>query len=130
MKNSKKFIRTAIVYIRNSMKEKKNIYSLDEQEKAISDFASEWGYRILEVFREENASGKTFDRSAFREMVRYIKANRWKIKFLIVTDLWRLSTDRNELERFKRFSRSNGIEVVSIIQLMLKYTGKRSKYLP
>ena len=129
MRNSRIFIKVAIVYLRTSKRERKNLYSLDEQEKAISDYASENGYSIVKVFREENASAKTFDRPAFREMVRYIKANKWRVKFILVTDLWRLSTDRDELERFRRFSRLNGIKVVSIIQLMLKYTGKRSKYL-
>lgn len=126
MKNSKKFLQTAIVYVRSFRKESINIHNLDEQEKAITEFASENGYRILKVFREENESAKSFDRPQFQKMMEYIKSNKWKVKFLIVSDISRLSRDTSGFYTLKRFLRLNGIKLISIVESMLRYTGKQA----
>jgi len=127
MKNSKIYLRTAIVYVRSFKKESINIHNLEEQEKAITDFASDNGYRIIKVFREENISAKTFERPAFKEMMEYIKSNKWKVKFLIVIDVQRLSTNPAGMARLRRFLKLNGIKLISIVHSMLKYTGKQAR---
>src|SRR3989338_5643317 len=127
MENSKRFLRTAIVYIRVYNKESKNMYNLNEQEKACVNYALENGYSVLKVFREENISARSFDRPQFREMIEYIKSNKWKMKFLIVSDLERLSTNQVGLWKMKQFLRSNGIRLISIVHSMLKYTWKQPK---
>lgn len=127
MNNSKMFLRTAIVYVRAFNRESINVYNMEEQEKAITEFASTNGYRILGVFKEENVSARSFDRPQFLKMIEYIKSNRWKVKYLIVSDLERLSTNQDGLRRLRRFLRLNGIKVISVIHSMLKYTGKQAK---
>ena len=127
MKNSKMFLRTAIIYVRSFKKESINIHNLNEQEKAITDFASDNGYRILKVFKEENKSAKTFARPQFQEMLEYIKSNKWKVKFLIVSDITRLSRGVAGFYALKRFLRLNGIKLISIVESMLKYTGKQAR---
>lgn len=121
------FLRTAIVYVRFFKKESLNIYSLEDQEQAIRDYASEYGYRILEVFREDNQPSKSFDRPAFRAMVNYVKENPWKVKFLIVTDRTRLSTQTTGMHELRQFLRKNGIKLISIVESMLKYASKPTK---
>ena len=53
MKNSKIFLRTAIIYVRDYLKESLSTYNLNEQEDLIVNHTSVNGYRILEVFREK-----------------------------------------------------------------------------
>lgn len=127
MRNSKIFLNTAIIYLRDYQKEKVNIYKINQQEEAIKSFAQEYGYRIVEVFREDNVSAKTFDRPVFQEMITYIRSNKGKIKFLIVTNEDRLSINPSGLERFRQFLRRNGIKIISITRLMLKYTEEQAK---
>ena len=127
MKESKKFLRTAIGYIRVFNKEIINIYSVEDQREAIEKFAEENEYRILETFVEESKSGKSLDRPAFQRILEYVKSNPWKVKFLIVTDIERLSTSTLGLEKIRSFLKKNGIKIISIVQSMLKYTGKQPK---
>lgn len=127
MKHSKRFLRTAVVYVRDYSKESKNIYGATEQENTIRSYASENGYRILEIFKEEEKSGKTFERPQFQAMMEYIRTNKWKVKFLIVSDIQRLSTNPAELGKLKYFLKGNGVELISIVQSMLKYAGRQAK---
>lgn len=127
MKQSEKFLRTAVVYVRDYKRESANIYGLAEQEKAIVHYADENGFRILRVFREENISAKSFNRPQFSEMTEYIKSNKWRVKFLIVSDLNRLSTDPAGLRRFEHFLKENGIKLISIVRSMLRHTKKQVK---
>ena len=101
MKNSIKFLQTAIIYVRSFNKESLNIYGIDEQEKACIEFVRKNNGRVLQVFKEENRSAKSFDRPQFQEMIEYIKANKWKVKFLIVADIKRISTDQSGLWKLK-----------------------------
>lgn len=127
MKNSIKFLQTAIIYVRSFNKESLNIYGIDEQEKACIEFVRKNNGRVLQVFKEENRSAKSFDRPQFQEMIEYIKANKWKVKFLIVADIKRISTDQSGLWKLKYFLKRNGIRLISIANSMAKYTGKPTK---
>jgi DNA invertase Pin-like site-specific DNA recombinase len=127
MKNSQIYLRTALVYVRAYSKESLNIYGLAEQEKAITDFALKQGYRILEIFREQNLSARTFNRPAFRELMEYLKSHRWKVKFILVSDFTRLSTNKEELKRLRSFLRLEGIKVISVVGSMLRNSGKQPK---
>ncbi|MFH1365985.1 MAG: recombinase family protein [Patescibacteria group bacterium] len=120
MNNSKRFLRTAIVYCRVSSQERKKSYSLEEQEKLAMDFASQNGYRILKVFLEKDQSGKDFERPEFLAMLKYLEVHEWQVKFLILTDLDRLSCDLSGLKRIRRFLRLSGVKVISVLRSMLK----------
>ncbi len=126
MNDSKIFFGNAIAYVRFFNKELENIYSLEEQKKAITDFADEKGINLIKIFPEKDISAKNFDRPAFKEMMEYIKLNR-KIKFLIVTDIGRLSNNSAGLQRLRRFLKFRGIKVISIVDLMLRYACKQPK---
>ncbi len=127
MKNSKRFLKTVIIYIRVSSKETLNSYSLDTQEKACTDYALEKGYRVLEVFREQIGSGKSFNRPQLQAMIEYCKLNRGKVKFIMVSNINRLSTDKSGLSRLRFFFKRNGITLFSIADSMIKYVEKQSK---
>lgn len=127
MIQSKIFLRMTIVYVRAYNKESKNIFGAIEQEEAIRNFASKSGYNILEVFREEGESGKTFNRPAFQKMVEYIRSHPRKVKFLVVSDITRISTSRDGLRSFKKFIRCNDIKLISLAESMARYIVKQKK---
>lgn len=121
MENSKKYLKTAIIYIRSFNKESINTYSVESQEKLIKEFLSKNNCRILETFIDENLSGKSFNRPAFQEMVNYLKENKQKIKFLVVSDKTRLfSSNKNNLRKFNFTLKKYRIKPVYITEFMLK----------
>lgn len=119
--------KNAVVYVRVFNRESINTYSLNEQEAAITKYATENGYNILKVFREKNTPAKTFNRPVFTEMMNYINLNKWQVKFLFVSDLPRLSTDPEGLNRLRRYLKTNGIKLISIVQSLFKYCEKHTK---
>ena len=129
MLNSKLFLssRGAVVYVRVYNKESTNKYSLDEQESVITKYSKDNGFNILKVFREENASAKNFDRKAFSEMMHYINLNKFLVKFVVVIDLSRISTNPNGLKRLKRYLKENRIKLISIVQSLIRYSEKQAK---
>ena len=119
MKASEKFIRTAVGYVRYHAKESKNIYGVAEQENAIRNYAKEKEFRLLKVFVDKNKSGKTFEGSGLQALLKYIEENRG-VKFLIVSDVSRLSTSPDGLKSLKRFFKDRWVRLISLIYLMPK----------
>jgi DNA invertase Pin-like site-specific DNA recombinase len=126
MDNSKKFLKTALIYVRQFRKERRNRYGIEEQEKIAREFATKRGYRVLEVFKDENSQGNTFERVGFQGMIEYIRSNKWKVKYLIVIDSDRFSTTHGELDGFRQFVKANGIQIISVLQTMFKYHSYRN----
>ena len=125
MKHSKIFLRTAVVYIRTSSKDTPCLYS--NQENSINEYALRHGYRILQVFRDDNSYANTFERKGFREMMEYIRVNKWKVKHLIVIDRTRLSTNPVNLKRLGVFLKRNGVRIVSVAQSVLQEVLEHAK---
>jgi DNA invertase Pin-like site-specific DNA recombinase len=121
MENSKKFIRTAVGYVRHHGRELKNSYGIEAQKNAIRSYAFENGHRILEVFADKNNSGKTYKRGGLKAMLKYIEANPWKVKFLIVSDVTRLSRSTEEFKSIKRFLKDRGVKLISLVNSITKY---------
>ena len=117
MKASEKFIRTAVGYVRYQTKESKNIYGVEEQENAIKAYAGENEYRLLKIFVDRNKSGKTFERSGLQALLKYVESNRG-VKFLIVSDVSRLSTSTDGLKSLKRFFKDRWVKLISLVYLM------------
>jgi len=130
MQNSKTFIKTAIGYIRSYKKERLNTLSTEEQEKLITEFAEKRGYRILKIFKEENISGSSFERPAFKMMLEYIKQNKYKVKFLLVADSQRLSNNASDFMRFKWFLRKQLITLISVVKTLVRDAEKQAKQHP
>lgn len=117
METSKKFLRTAIGYVRYHAKESKNVYGATAQKNAIESYASENECRLLEVFVDNNKSGKTFERSGLQALLKYVEDNRG-VKFLIVSDVSRLSTSTDGLKSLKRFFKDRRVKLISLVYLM------------
>lgn len=123
MQNTKRYLekikKTAVVYCRTYSRERKT-YNLVEQEKLVTDFASQNGYNILKIFLETDHSGKNFERPQLRAMLKYLDEHPWKIKFLLLSDMDRLCCNPFGLKRIRRFLRLSGVKVVSVLRSMLK----------
>jgi DNA invertase Pin-like site-specific DNA recombinase len=121
MEQSKLFLNACVAYVRDYKKESKNVYSIEEQEKAIGDYCAKNGYMILEVFKESNVSAKDFNRPVFQEMLKYFKENKYRVKCLIVSDHTRLSTNTTGFQKLRFFLRGKGVRLISIVQFLLKH---------
>ena len=133
MEESKKYLeakerslRNTFVYVRSYSRES-YIYNLQEQENAIVNYANDWNYNILKIFKEENKSGKIFKGSELKEMVEYIKSHNREVKFVIVSDLSRLSTNPDMLKSLKEYFKACGVKLISISLLMARYVGEKPK---
>jgi len=83
----------AIIYCRvSSERQVREGNGLDTQERRCSIYATNQGYKIVKVFRDEGESGGLFDRPAMQEMIVYLDKFKFE-KFIIVFD---------DLKRFAR----------------------------
>lgn len=126
MRESKKWLKASIVYVRSYNKESINQNGADEQEKVIRQYADKEGYSILKVFRDE-ASGKSLKRHSFEEMIDYVRANKGGVKFLLVINVSRLTCSVADYNRIKQFLRAHKIILVSITESLLREAGKQPK---
>jgi len=60
--------RNAVWYIRLSVANKDEPYSVESQKRIINRWAAEYALPISHFYIDENHSGSNFDRSAFRQM--------------------------------------------------------------
>src|SRR5690349_21727896 len=81
----------AVVYCRVSTKEQTKNLSLPTQRSRCSEYCQRHGYVMERVFEDAGESAKTTDRPQFQEMLRYLKANKGRLSYLVVYDLSRFS---------------------------------------
>ena len=122
MEISKKFLKSIVAYLRCYSRESTDGHILDEQEKAIREYADKNNLHVAGVFREEGHPGKDLNRPAFQEMMTYCRLNRRRIRFLIVCNSNRLTTDQQALPRLRSFLRKMGIRIISLEQAILQHT--------
>ena len=96
----------AIGYIRISTKDQ-SAYSLDYQERRITEYCSQNKITLLEIFRDDGESSYTFDRPDWKALEAFIKKNKQ------VTHLITLDHDR--------FSRNLAEALLKIKELQDKY---------
>lgn len=115
-------------YCRFIKGEKSNVYSIEEQEEAIKEYASENNYSILKIFADKNVSGRKFNRKGLEELMNYIHSNSNDIDFLIVSDTTRIFVKQNNFWwSFKRLLSNNRVELKSLVYYIPKYTQKQAE---
>jgi len=127
MKNSKKFLKTAIIYVRSCDRETFHSPSIEDQERICREFALRRGYRIIEVFRDKNESALTFERPLLQALIRICCPNKNKIKVVVVFSRDRLSTRFYGFSKLKSFFRRNGIKLILVVDLIAKHPVKQAK---
>lgn len=66
-------MKTAVIYVRVSSQEQVEGFSIDAQIKACKEKAIDTGHKVVKVFRDEGYSGRSKDRPALQEMLKYTK---------------------------------------------------------
>src|SRR6476619_2611006 len=66
----------AVIYCRvSSDRQVSEGHGLDGQERRCREYAAAHGYRVLQVFRDEGASGGTIDRPALKALFAFLSAH-------------------------------------------------------
>ena len=102
---------TCIIYVRVSTDDQAlgDFSSLDAQIAACRRRANENGWKILEIFRDEGASGKDLLRPAMQRMIAKLKRER--VGLLLATRLDRLSRSTVDTETLVNLCRERGTEI-------------------
>jgi len=84
----------AVIYVRVSTKEQTENLSLPTQLRACEDYCKREGYEILERFKEEGESAKTTDRTELQKLLKYCRAHKGKVHFVVVYNLTRFAREK------------------------------------
>jgi site-specific DNA recombinase len=81
----------AVIYVRVSTDEQSGPVNLLNQEKRCRDFCQQQGWPVVEVFTDPGESARTADRPEFQRMIRFCKAHRGEIGYVVVQDFSRFA---------------------------------------
>ena len=109
-----KSINNVIAYCKHSNEDERNLFSVEEQLSIIKDYALRNNYQIVKRFFDISHNQKSFTGIGISKMLNYIIRNPMKIKFLIITDITRLSCSASEIVDFKNFFMSKGIKILVV----------------
>jgi len=102
----------ALIYCRvSSERQVKDGNGLDSQEKRCRDYATQKGYVISEVFRDEGISGGKADRPAIAELIDYIDDHPLEDIVVIFDDLSRLARDVAVYIQLTKALKSRGVTI-------------------
>ncbi len=87
----------AVIYVRVSTKEQTENLSLPTQLRACEEYCRRQGYDVVERFHEEGESAKTTDRSQLQALLKYCRAHKGKVHFVVVYNLTRFAREKYEL---------------------------------
>jgi DNA invertase Pin-like site-specific DNA recombinase len=103
----------AVIYVRVSTKEQTENLSLPTQLRACEDYCRRHGYEILERFHEEGESAKTTDRSQLQALLKYCRAHKGKVHFVVVYNLTRFAREKYDHFALRAHLQSLGISLRS-----------------
>jgi len=109
-------MKNALAYARVSTKEQaEKGLSIPAQLKAIREYASSHGFRILEEYVDEGESAKTSDRPAFREMVKRCQKDK-TIDAVVVHKIDRFSRNNIDFYAYKAILKKEGVRLLSVTE--------------
>ncbi|MBR3431121.1 MAG: recombinase family protein [Clostridia bacterium] len=103
----------AVIYARYSSHAQRDV-SIDQQVKAITEYAAQRKLTIVQVYADRAISGTTDNRPEFKRMIEDAKAEAWQ--YVIVYSLDRFSRDRFDAITYKQILKSHGIRVLSAME--------------
>ena len=105
----------AIGYGRVSTKEQADgNHSLENQRRDIPAFCQQRQFECLSYFDDPGASGDNLDRAGLQQALAFIRKNKGKVHYLVVTELSRLSREAKDQAHVMCEVRKFGVEVMSI----------------
>ena len=109
-------MKTAVIMSRVSTDEQaKTGYSLDIQEKALREYCADKNIEVSYTIKEDH-SAKSFDRPEYKKFLEYIKKNKGKVDYLLVTTWDRFSRNTTDSYEMIRKLKGYGVEVQAIQQ--------------
>jgi site-specific DNA recombinase len=109
-------LKTAGIYARVSSDKQDTDLSISAQLKALREFATRKGYRVVKEFVDEAESGRTAARPAFREMVSLVRRPQKPFDVILVWKYSRFARSREDSIVYKTMLRKKGIQVISITE--------------
>lgn len=103
----------AVIYVRVSTKEQTENLSLSTQLRACEQYCQREGYEVLERFKEEGESAKTTDRTELQKLLKYCRAHKGKVHFVVVYNLTRFAREKYDHFALRAFLKSLGISLRS-----------------
>lgn len=103
----------AVIYVRVSTKEQTENLSLPTQLRACEEYSCREGYEVLERFREEGESAKTADRPELQRLLKYCRAHKGKVHFVVVFNLTRFAREKYDHFALRAHLKSLGISLRS-----------------
>lgn len=97
--------KTAVGYVRISTEDQSQ-FSIPNQKEQIIQFCKRNDYELSKIFVDEGQSAKSFDRKAWKELDKHMRANQGNINYLVVF-------------KYDRFSR-NLVEALTVIENLEK----------
>ena len=98
------------LYIRvSTLDQKREGFSLPEQEEKLREFCKFKGYKIYKVYTDEGISAKDDKRPAYQEMIQDIKDK--KINVIVAFKLDRLTRSVYDIEKLMKFVNDNDCDI-------------------
>ena len=107
-----------VIYARVSSDRQDVDLSISAQLRALREYANRNNLTIVREFVDEAESGRTSARPAFREMISLAKLKHKPFEVILVWKLNRFARNREDSIIFKSLLRRQGIQVISINELL------------
>lgn len=103
----------AVIYARYSSHNQRDV-SIDQQVKAINEFADRSELKVISVYADRAISGTTDNRPEFQRMIEDAKAGAFQ--YVIVYTMDRFARDRYDSITYKRVLKDYGVRVLSAME--------------
>jgi site-specific DNA recombinase len=103
----------AVVYVRVSTKEQTENLSLPTQLRACEEYCRREGFQVLAHFKEEGESAKTTDRTELQNLLKFCRAQKGKVHFVVVYNLTRFAREKYDHFALRAHLKSLGISLRS-----------------
>ena len=103
----------AVIYARYSSHAQRDV-SIDQQIKAIQEFADRQDLKIVQIYADRAISGTTDNRPQFQQMIRDASAGAWD--YVIVYSMDRFARDRYDSITYKKILMDSGVRVLSAME--------------
>lgn len=109
-------MKNVVLYARVSSEKQDIDLSISAQLNMLRDYAARNGYQVIREYVDEALSGRTTDRSAFKEMIAWCKHSSNLVDAVLVWKYSRFARNRYDSIVYKTKLRQIGIQVISITE--------------
>jgi site-specific DNA recombinase len=93
----------------SSLRQKKEGFSLDDQQARLIEFAQRLGGSIIKLFKLAETASKREERQSFREFTAYVKANQRKLAGMLFVKVDRAARNIRDWADLEALAESTGV---------------------